>query len=101
MGAIFGWLDTLLKLIPGNQLKTILGATIIVVGALMGFINDILPVMPDSPMWDQVIDMLSQGLDFLEMIANFMGYSFMTVGVTHKVVKKYSPKDKAKTILKG
>ena len=101
MGAIFGFLDKLLKLIPGDKMKTILGAAIIVVGALIGFINDVLPVMPDSPMWDQILDMLSQGLDFLEMTANFFGYTFMSVGVGHKWIKKHSPHDKAKTILRG
>ena len=98
---LIGYLDKLMKLLPGNQMKTILGAAIVVVGALMGFINDILPVLPDSPLADQALDLLSQLLDFLEMVANFFGYSYMSVGVSHKVVKKYSPHDKAKTVLRG
>lgn len=101
MGSIFGFLDKLLKLIPGDGAKTILGALIVIVGALIGFVNEILPVMPDSPLWDQLLDGLSQALDFLEMVANFFGYSFMSVGIGHKVIKKHSPKDKAKTILRG
>lgn len=99
MSKIFEFLDKLLKLVPGNKMKTIIGALVVVVGALIGFINEILPVMPDSPIWDQVLGYLSQALDFLEMLANFFGFSFMSVGVAHKVVKKYSPIDEAKSIL--
>lgn len=98
---LLGYLDKLLKLIPGDKMKTLIGAAIVVIGALIGFINEILPVLPNYPAIDEILILLSNALDFLELLANFLGYSFMSVGVTHKVVKKYAPTDPARTIFKG
>jgi len=98
---LLGYIDKLFKLLPGDKMKTLIGAAVVVVGALIGFINEILPVLPDYPAIDEILVMLSSSLDFLEMLANFLGYSYMSVGMSHKVVKKYAPTDSARTVFKG
>jgi len=101
MGSMFGLIDKLMKILPGDGMKTLIGAAIVIIGALMGFINEILPVLPDYPAVDQLLDLLSQLLDYLETFAEFFGYSYMGVGMSHKVVKKYNPSNPARTIFTG
>ena len=98
---LIGFVDKLLKKIPGDKTKTILGAAFIIVSALIGFVNDLLPVLPDHASIDLILLYLSQALDIIEQISNILGYSFASIGLSHKVVKKYSPEDYAITILEG
>lgn len=83
-----GVLNKILKLLPGDGFKTILGAAAVVLSALISFLLEVAPVFPEYPALDQVLAYAEMALEYVEYFLELFGYGYAGVGLFHKGVKK-------------
>lgn len=72
-----------------DGLKTILGATIIVLSHQIAALNDLLTVFPANETITMLIVWAGYGLSGLEWLLKAAGSGLMGVGVIHKVFKLF------------
>ena len=81
------FLNKLLSLLPLNGVKTAVGCVVIVVSYLVAMVTDLIPVLPQYPVLDQALDVLTIVLKYASQIAAYVGFTYAGVGALHKGVK--------------
>lgn len=71
-----------------NGYKTIIGATIVVVGSLLSGTNELIGMFPDVTILTQIHGLLNQVIEPLIKISDFFGWGFIYLGVGHKALKQ-------------
>ena len=68
-------LNKILSALPGNGYKTIIGAAAIILSYLIAMLTDMMPVFPDAPQLDMVLEYSEQVLGWVKWASELFGYN--------------------------